>query len=459
MNESAVPLVDVPVASVARSEPARVRFHEESGRLELGLPPIDPLCGSTEAHLEQLLDDVGDALGIQGTLAVRVHLSGSGATRQRVQRLLRYISQDCDRAIQGVVLSPEARDALLLEAVGRAFTVDEPAPVRSTPPPVRPLHVVEPPAPSADAHASLPPAAAEPPVLAEPPAADPPADVAEAEVAEAEVAEDEVAEAVAAEGDLDDAGVAAAVVAEGDLDEAVVAAADVAGVDSSESTSPASDGAEPDGTGCSVAPTEEAPTVHVAPAADGADPGDPSALPTVDPDLPTDLTIPDSFLPDGGPLRTTLLAQDAGAEDSHSRPWGQSPDSDRRVLALRRTVRSGRIVRFAGDVVVFGDVNDGAQIVADGDIVVLGRLRGLAHAGRRGDPHAIVVGLDMQSGQVRIGDTIAFPRPAAERAGTSRLAALLRRAPPSPHHSVSPSVARVVDGEIRIEDYRGRLHA
>jgi septum site-determining protein MinC len=102
-------------------------------------------------------------------------------------------------------------------------------------------------------------------------------------------------------------------------------------------------------------------------------------------------------------------------------------------------------------------VNHGAQVVADGDVVVLGRLRGLAHAGWRGDAEAIVVGLDMQSGQVRIGHTIAFPCPAASQTGTSRLAALLRRVPSSPNRSVTPSVARVVDGEIRIEDYHGRL--
>jgi hypothetical protein len=122
-------------------------------------------------------------------------------------------------------------------------------------------------------------------------------------------------------------------------------------------------------------------------------------------------------------------------------------------------VRSGKSVRFAGDVVIFGDVNDGAQVFADGDIVVLGRLRGLAHAGHRGDNTAVVLGLDMQSGQIRIGDTIAFPRPAVHPVGTTRIAALLRRSPTTtPHRSVSPSFARVVDGEIRIEDYRGRLN-
>jgi septum site-determining protein MinC len=116
-------------------------------------------------------------------------------------------------------------------------------------------------------------------------------------------------------------------------------------------------------------------------------------------------------------------------------------------------------VRFSGDVVLFGDVNAGAQVIADGDIVVLGRLRGLAHAGSRGDSTAVVVGLDMQSGQVRIGDAIAFPEKSEEPMATSRLNNLLRRSSPHPQRFVSPSVARVVDGQIRIEDYHGRLHA
>jgi hypothetical protein len=146
-------------------------------------------------------------------------------------------------------------------------------------------------------------------------------------------------------------------------------------------------------------------------------------------------------------------------EQPHSRPWGSTEDGDRRVLVLRRSVRSGKSVRFSGDVVLFGDVNAGAQVIADGDIVVLGRLRGLAHAGSRGDSTAVVVGLDMQSGQVRIGDAIAFPEKPEEPTATSRLNNLLRRSPPHPQRFVSPSVARVVDGQIRIEDYHGRLHA
>ena len=51
------------------------------------------------------------------------------------------------------------------------------------------------------------------------------------------------------------------------------------------------------------------------------------------------------------------------------------------ALIVKNTCRSGEVIRYAGDVVVFGDVNPGAEIIAGGDIVVLGRLAG--HGSRR----------------------------------------------------------------------------
>jgi septum site-determining protein MinC len=76
------------------------------------------------------------------------------------------------------------------------------------------------------------------------------------------------------------------------------------------------------------------------------------------------------------------------------------------VLA-RRTLRSGRSVRHDGHVVVIGDVNPGAEVVAGGDIVVWGRLRGVAHAGADGDEAAIVCALDLSPTQLRIAGHIA----------------------------------------------------
>ena len=55
------------------------------------------------------------------------------------------------------------------------------------------------------------------------------------------------------------------------------------------------------------------------------------------------------------------------------------------TLYLRRTLRSGQRVDYQGNVVIMGDVNAGAMVTCTGDIIVLGALRGLAHAGAEGN--------------------------------------------------------------------------
>lgn len=76
------------------------------------------------------------------------------------------------------------------------------------------------------------------------------------------------------------------------------------------------------------------------------------------------------------------------------------------TLMLRRTMRSGQTVRYGGNVVVMGDVNPGASIEADGDVIVLGSLRGQAHAGATGREGSIVMAMGMHPTQLRIGDLI-----------------------------------------------------
>ena len=55
-----------------------------------------------------------------------------------------------------------------------------------------------------------------------------------------------------------------------------------------------------------------------------------------------------------------------------------------RTKFLRRTVRSGEVVDYPGNIVIVGDVNAGSQISAGGNIIVLGAIRGSAHAGNGG---------------------------------------------------------------------------
>ncbi|MBK8137530.1 MAG: septum site-determining protein MinC [Chloroflexi bacterium] len=87
----------------------------------------------------------------------------------------------------------------------------------------------------------------------------------------------------------------------------------------------------------------------------------------------------------------------------HTQPFRPEEDSTPGML-FARTLRSGRIVRSDGHVVVIGDVNPGAEIIAAGDVVVWGVLRGMVHAGAMGNTRATVCALEMAPTQLRIAD-------------------------------------------------------
>lgn len=88
--------------------------------------------------------------------------------------------------------------------------------------------------------------------------------------------------------------------------------------------------------------------------------------------------------------------------DLQKLPIGHQP-----ALYLKRTIRSGQKINVSGTVVVLGDVNPGAEIVAGGDIVIFGALRGIAHAGASGNENSVVVALQLQPTQLRISQYIA----------------------------------------------------
>jgi septum site-determining protein MinC len=77
------------------------------------------------------------------------------------------------------------------------------------------------------------------------------------------------------------------------------------------------------------------------------------------------------------------------------------------AILVARTVRSGQIVRHQGHVTLIGDVNPGSEIIAGGNVVVWGRLRGLVHAGALGNRRALICALELQPTQLRIADLIA----------------------------------------------------
>jgi len=105
------------------------------------------------------------------------------------------------------------------------------------------------------------------------------------------------------------------------------------------------------------------------------------------------------------------------------------------ALFLHETVRSGRSVVHEGHVIILGDVNPGAQVIATGNVVVWGRLRGMVHAGAGGDSAAMICALDLNPTQLRIGDQIAV-------------------APDDSHAASVPEQASVRDGQIVAEPWR-----
>jgi len=77
------------------------------------------------------------------------------------------------------------------------------------------------------------------------------------------------------------------------------------------------------------------------------------------------------------------------------------------AMFLNRTIRSGTRIEFAGHVVVFGDVNPGAEIVAGGNVIIWGRLRGMVHAGAKGNRNAVICALDLSPTQLRIAEEVS----------------------------------------------------
>ncbi len=72
----------------------------------------------------------------------------------------------------------------------------------------------------------------------------------------------------------------------------------------------------------------------------------------------------------------------------------------------RGSLRSGQKLEFEGSLVIIGDVNGGAEILASDNIIVLGILRGMAHAGAKGNKDAIIAASAIESPQIRISNII-----------------------------------------------------
>jgi septum site-determining protein MinC len=103
------------------------------------------------------------------------------------------------------------------------------------------------------------------------------------------------------------------------------------------------------------------------------------------------------------------------------------------AVLVRRTVRSGFSLQHTGHVIVIGDVNPGGEIIAGGDVVVWGRLRGMVHAGAEGDEQAVVCALDLSPTQLRIAGQIAIT--------------------PKRRGKTQPEMARIKEGHVLAEPW------
>ena len=127
-----------------------------------------------------------------------------------------------------------------------------------------------------------------------------------------------------------------------------------------------------------------------------------------------------------------------------TRPRKQPPvmtpgDSD--TLWVSHPCRTGTAIRHPGTVIVLGNVNPGAEVVASGDVVVVGTLRGVVHAGANGDPGAVIVAFSLEAAQMRI-------------------ASLTRVEPSTGPQRVRrrwPEVAYISGESIKVEPYKGEL--
>ncbi|WP_448383177.1 septum site-determining protein MinC [Desulfosoma sp.] len=104
------------------------------------------------------------------------------------------------------------------------------------------------------------------------------------------------------------------------------------------------------------------------------------------------------------------LNHGAGAffREGNSAP-GRDKDRHNAPLVVRQTCRSGMRIESPAELIILGDVNPGAEILAARDIIVFGTLRGIAHAGIYGDRSAKIWGLHIEPQQLRIADVLAVP--------------------------------------------------
>ncbi len=87
----------------------------------------------------------------------------------------------------------------------------------------------------------------------------------------------------------------------------------------------------------------------------------------------------------------------------------EAPDEmeELKTLFVAKTLRSGQEIVHQGSVVIIGDVNPGAKVIAGGDVIIRGTCRGVVHAGAYGNTKATITANRLLASQLRISNLIS----------------------------------------------------
>ncbi|MCM3041933.1 septum site-determining protein MinC [Paenibacillus motobuensis] len=97
-----------------------------------------------------------------------------------------------------------------------------------------------------------------------------------------------------------------------------------------------------------------------------------------------------------------------------------------KITTMCGMIRSGQVLHHEGNLLFLGDVNPGGTITCTGDILILGALRGMAHAGYTGNEEAVIAASYLAPTQLRIAEIISRPPDEWENRETSMEFAFLR---------------------------------
>ena len=106
-------------------------------------------------------------------------------------------------------------------------------------------------------------------------------------------------------------------------------------------------------------------------------------------------------------LKRPNLAPPSRDTKTSTQKFKEIVEEAQKMMVINRTVRGGQEVKANCSVLICGNVNPGAQVIAGGSIDIRGTCRGFVHAGAFGDKTACVVADRLMPAQIRIADLVA----------------------------------------------------